>query len=159
MVPSILGHGGGRQEGGRKWAGRGGKHFLLQGGGEGTVKFQKALKMHFLKKVLEICSKYVHFCILKAHFYYFYFQYGKNFLVTKGWSNFFLGQGGSIKCPAGGGIRTLPFRKGVTVPFPPMPTYVSTAKLILTSAARSAHFQSAFAHSAKSQKYGALTEL
>ncbi len=29
-----------------------------------------------------------------------------------------------IKCPAGGGIRTLPFRRGATVPFPsPMPTY------------------------------------
>ncbi len=28
----------------------------------------------------------------------------------------------SIKCPpAGGGIRTLPFRRGVTVPFPPTP--------------------------------------
>ncbi len=32
-------------------------------------------------------------------------------------------RGGSKKCPAGGGIRTLPFRRGVTVPFPPMPTY------------------------------------
>ncbi len=31
-----------------------------------------------------------------------------------------------MKCPAGGGIRTLPFGRGVTVPFPPMPTYGST---------------------------------
>ena len=42
----ILGHGGGRQEGGRKWAGgiwifpAGGEHFLLQGG-KGAVKLQK----------------------------------------------------------------------------------------------------------------------
>ena len=27
-----------------------------------------------------------------------------------------------MECPAGGGIRTLPFRRGVTLPSPPMPT-------------------------------------
>ena len=57
----------------------------------------------------------------EAHFFYhFYLQCGENFLVTKGGQYFFfLRQGGSIKCPAGGGIRTLPFRRGVTVPIPP----------------------------------------
>ncbi len=55
------------------------------------------------------------FAFLWHIFYDFCLQYGEKFLVTKG---------GSIKCPAGGGIRTLPFRRGVTVPFPPpMPTY------------------------------------
>ncbi len=46
-LTNILGHGGGRQEGGRKWASRGGdsdfsrkggEHFA-SGGGKGTVKF------------------------------------------------------------------------------------------------------------------------
>ncbi len=54
----ILGHGGGRQEGGRKWAGRGGirifpagggKHFLLQAP-KGTVKFQKDPRKCTFKK-------------------------------------------------------------------------------------------------------------
>ncbi len=57
---SILGHGGGRQEGDRKWAGRGEFGFFLQGGGEalfapgggGGVGYRKiakrAPKMHFL---------------------------------------------------------------------------------------------------------------
>ncbi len=66
------------------------------------------------------------FAFFRHIFYDFYLQYGKNFLVTKGGSikNFFGTRGGSIKCPAGGGIQTLPFRRGVTVPFPPpMPTY------------------------------------
>ena len=31
---NILGHGGGRQEGGGKWAGRGGFGFFLQAGGK-----------------------------------------------------------------------------------------------------------------------------
>ncbi len=53
----ILGHGGGRQEGGRKWAGRGGirifpagggEALFASGGGEGYCKISKrALKMHF----------------------------------------------------------------------------------------------------------------
>ncbi len=74
----ILGHGGGRQEGGKKWAGRGGirifpagggKYFLLQGG-EGYCKIAKrALK-----------------CTLRHIFYDFYLQYGENFLLTKGGS-------------------------------------------------------------------------
>ncbi len=60
-------------------------------------------------------------CVILLFFYDFHLQYGKNFLVTKGGSikNFL----GSIKCPTGGGIRTLPFRRGVTVTPPPMPTY------------------------------------
>ncbi len=46
----ILGHGGGRQEGGRKWAGRGGGILIFSaggealfagGGGKGTEKLQK----------------------------------------------------------------------------------------------------------------------
>ena len=50
MDPTILGHGGGWQEGGRKWAGRGGdsdfsgrggEALFASGGGKGTVKFQK----------------------------------------------------------------------------------------------------------------------
>ncbi len=49
---------------------------------------------------------------------------GKNFLVTKGWSiKKFSRKRGAIKCPAGGGIWTLPSRREVTVPFPPIPTY------------------------------------
>ena len=55
----ILGHGGGRQEGGRKWAGRGGIGFFLQGGaffatggGKNTVKLRKkALKQALFKEV------------------------------------------------------------------------------------------------------------
>ncbi len=41
-----------------------------------------------------------------------------------------------MKCPAGGGIRTLPFRRGVTVPFPPMPTYKSNPFSPLTYGVR-----------------------
>ncbi len=65
------------------------------------------------------------FAFLGTFFMIFTCSMGKKFLVTKGGSiKFFLGtKEGSIKCPAGGGIRTLPFRRGVTVPFPPMPTY------------------------------------
>ena len=38
---------------------RGGKHFLLQGGGRVLLNLKKSLKNALLKIVLEICSKYV----------------------------------------------------------------------------------------------------
>ena len=52
------------------------------------------------------------------------FIYTEKFFFIKGGSKNKISftKGGSIECPAGGGIRTLPFRRGVTVPFPPMPT-------------------------------------
>ncbi len=63
-VLGIRGHGGGLQEGGRKWAGRGGdldfscrgggKHFLLQEGGRVPKNCKKAPKNEV---ILEICSK------------------------------------------------------------------------------------------------------
>ncbi len=44
----------------------------------------------------------------------------KIFLLQSGVIKKILGtKKGSIKCPAGGGIRTLSFKRGVTVPFPP----------------------------------------
>ncbi len=51
----------------------------------------------------------------------FYLYQGKFFFLTKGGSKNKISftKGGSIECPAGGGIRTLPFRREVTVPFPP----------------------------------------
>ncbi len=60
------------------------------------------------------------FAFLRHIFYYFYLQYG-DFFCDKGGSRkkFLDTKGGSIKCPAGGGIQTSPFRRGVTVPFPP----------------------------------------
>ncbi len=45
----------------------------------------------------------------------------ENFSRDKRGVNKFFSWDKSIKCPAGGGIRTLPFRRGVTVPFPPCP--------------------------------------
>ncbi len=51
----------------------------------------------------------------------------KNSCDKEGSIKFFsCGKGESKKCPAGGGIQTLPFRRGVTQrypSFPPMPTY------------------------------------
>ena len=63
-----------------------------------------------MSRVLEIHSKYVQFCLFQAHFLLF---------LLAVWRKFSCDKGGSIKCSAGGGIRTLPFRRGVTVPFPP----------------------------------------
>ncbi len=61
----------------------------------------------------------------EAHFLLFLLAVWGKFSFDNGGVNkkFSCDKGGSIKCPAGGGIQTLPFRRGVTVPFPPMPTY------------------------------------
>ncbi len=61
--PPYLGNGGGRQDGSRKMAGRGGdsdfscreKHFLLQEG-KGAAKLRKSLKNALYERN---CSKYV----------------------------------------------------------------------------------------------------
>ncbi len=132
----ILGHGGGRQEGGRKWAGReGDSDFSCRRGvrtfcsrwGEGYCKIAKrALQNHFLREVWELVKNMYNFAVFWHNFFViFTCSIGKNFSWQRGVKKNFSGQGGSIKCPAPrGGIRTLPFRRGVKVPFPPMPTYV-----------------------------------
>ncbi len=121
----ILGHVGGRQEGGRKWAGRGDSDFSSGGGGGRVLqKLQKqSYKFTFRGSFgnwLKICN----FAVFK-HIFFILLAVLKKNLLTKG-GIFFQDKGESIKCSAGGGIRTLPFRRRrVTVPFPPppMPTY------------------------------------
>ncbi len=57
----------------------------------------------------------------EAHFLLFLLAvWGKFSCDKRGVNKFFSSdKGGSIKCPAGGGIWTLPFIRGVMVPFPP----------------------------------------
>ncbi len=60
------------------------------------------------------------FAFLRQIFGDFYLYREKKFLTKGGSKNkISFAKGGSIECRAGGGIRTLPFRRGVTVPFPP----------------------------------------
>ncbi len=67
---AILGHGSGQQEGGRKWAGRGGIRIFPAGGGARLLEnCKKSPKNALFEGVLEIYSKYVHFCIFEAHFF------------------------------------------------------------------------------------------
>ena len=89
--------------------------------------------MHFLREFWKFVQNMCKCVFLRHIFYYFYLQCGNNFLVTKGGQEKkFWDKGRSIKCPAGGGIKTLLFRRGVTVPFPPMPTY-NSGELFTTS--------------------------
>ncbi len=74
----ILGHGGGRQEGGRKWAGRGGIRIFpaggegalfASGGGEGYCKiFKKSPENALLKKFLKIVQNLCNFPFLGTFF-------------------------------------------------------------------------------------------
>ncbi len=118
----------------------GGFGFFLQGGGstfcsregEGYLKIAKrAQKMHFLREFWKFVQNMCNFAFLRHTFYDFYLQYGEIYLVRKGGVNkkISLDKGGSIKCPAGGGIRTLPFRRegNGTLP-PPCPRMIPNHK-------------------------------
>ncbi len=67
------------------------------------------------------------FAFWRQIFVDFHLHRRKKFLTKGGSRNkISFAKEGSIECPARGGIRTLPFRREVTVPFPPpMPTCVS----------------------------------
>ncbi len=97
---------------------RGGGELCAPGGGKGGSQNPKSHHKEPKKT----------FCVGKKMFRYLLFLKKTNILKAILWifiqileKNSRGKQGGSIKCLAGGGIRTLPFRKGVTVPFPPCP--------------------------------------
>ena len=88
---AILGHGGGRQEGGRKWAGGGGDSdfsgregealFASGGGGEGYCKISKrAIKMHFSKKFWKYVQNMCNFAFLGTFFIISTWSMGKKCL-------------------------------------------------------------------------------
>ncbi len=79
---------------------------LLQEGGKGG---ETELKSHHKEPQKDMCGQenfpvFEKNCVFKAIFMDFYLDPGKKLSGAR--------KGGSIKCPAGEGIRTLPFRRG-----------------------------------------------